>query len=145
MTAATILAALLALGAPTATASNASSAIYKYSRSADEAAFLVALGMHETRFEARLIDGDCKPWECDHGAARGAFQLHRGAAGADWELLPGNIDAQARSAVRMVRWAFRVCKTPVGAFRALGGLGCDRPLKGEEKRMASFLKARSML
>jgi hypothetical protein len=45
----------------------------------------------------------------------------------------------------MARWALRECKTPLGAFRRLGGLACDRPLKGEAARMKSYERARAAL
>ena len=141
----TILAALLALGAPKAVAPSFAAAIACHAKTPDEAAFLAAWAEHESHFVARIVRNECKPWECDRGRARGAWQLHRGAAGSDWDVLPGNLDAQARSAARMARWALRECKAPLGAFRRLGGLGCDRSLKGEDARMASFKKARGML
>jgi hypothetical protein len=142
-----ILAAVLALGAPSETASDVATAVAKYARTPDEAAFLLAWGTHESHFQRRIIDGDCKKWECDHGRARGAFQLHAGAAGSDWALLPGDIDLQAKHAAAMARWAMRTCpKDPVrGGFRVLGGLGCDRALKGEDARVISFRKARAAL
>jgi len=145
MTAQTILVAILALGAPKASAPAFADAIARHARTADEAAFLVAWAEHESHFQERIVRNDCKRYECDRGRARGAWQLHRGAAGQDWDALPGNLDAQARSAARMARWALRECKAPLGAFRRLGGLGCDRALKGEDARMASFKKARGML
>lgn len=138
-----ILATLLHIGAPSSVAPDVASAIVKYAKSPAEIAFLESWGTHETHFSERLIAGQCYRWECDHGRARGAFQQHRGSAGADWEELPGNIDAQVRAASRAVRWAMRQCpKDPIrGGFRVLGGLGCDRPLKGEEKRVATYRRA----
>lgn len=142
-----ILAALLALGAPAETAPVVASAVAKYARSPDEAAFLLAWGKNESQFDQRIIDHHCRRWECDNGRAVGAWQLHAGAAGGDWARLPGDVDLQAKHAASMARWAMRACpKDPVrGGFRVLGGLGCDRPLRGESERVASFNKARSAL
>jgi hypothetical protein len=141
-----VLAAALALGAPQETASDVASAVLKYARSADEAAFMLSWAEHESHFSARIIACECERWECDHGHARGAWQLHRGAAGADWAALPGNIDAQARAASRMARWSLRACEGNARcAFRLLGGLRVDVPLKGEESRIASYRRVQRML
>jgi len=125
-----VLAVLLSFGAPKETAGDVATAIAKYARTPSEAAF------HH-----------CHRWECDHGLAIGAWQLHRGAAGPDWARLPGDLELQAKHAAGLARWAMRACpKDPVrGGFRVLGGLGCDRTLKGEEKRIAAFNKARAAL
>jgi hypothetical protein len=149
-----ILAALAIFGAPKEIATDLGPAIARYAQSPDEAAFLISWAESESHFSADIAADRCARWECDahrrhdgsiEHLARGLFQLHRGAAGIDWDALPGDVDAQARSASRMARWALKTCKTPVGAFRMLGGLGCDRPLKGEEKRVASYARALRML
>jgi hypothetical protein len=153
MTLQIILAAVLALGAPKETATDVAVAIAKYARTPDEAAFMAAWARHESEFSAAIAAGKCEKWQCDAHKladgrvvfrARGLWQLHRGAAGDDWEMLPGDIDAQARAAARMTRWALRQCPgDPVrGGFRVLGGLGCQKALRGEAKRVASFEKAR---
>lgn len=145
MTTATILAALLALGAPRSIAPEVAQAIATNARTADEAAFLAAWAEHESHFQRRIANGECRAFECDHGRARGLWQSHAKPAGNAWDALPGNIPLQASIAVRHYRWAFRDCGTTVGAFRRLGGLGCDRPLKGEAKRVASFERARALI
>ncbi len=149
-----ILIAVLSLGAPHDTGTEVAAAIAKYARTPDEAAFLAAWAEHESHYSADIAAGNCKRWQCDahklpdgtiEHRARGLFQIHRGAAGADWDQLHGNIDAQVRSAARMVRWAMRECRTPVGAFRRRSGLACDRKLRGEEARVRSFQRARAKL
>lgn len=141
MTTATILAALLALGAPRAFAPEVAQAIAVVARSDDEAAFLAAWARHESHYVRRIALNDCAPWECDHGRARGLWQAHANAAGSAWERLPGNVTLQASIAVRHYRYAFRDCGTTLGAFRRLGGLGCDRPLRGEGERLRSYARA----
>jgi hypothetical protein len=140
-----ILSALLRLGVahPEPTAD----AIAHNARTPVEAAFLIAWGRAESLFSERIIANDCRRWECDHGRARGAWQLHAGAVGKDWAFLPGNVELQARYAGRMTRWALRQCPAdPVrGGFRVLGGLGCDRELKGEQSRVETFRKVLVML
>lgn len=152
MTLQIILAAVLALGAPKETATDVAVAIAKYARTPDEAAFMAAWARHESEFSAAIAAGECKRWQCDAHKladgrvvfrARGLWQLHRGAAGDDWEMLPGDIDAQARAAARMTRWALRSCGGDARcAFRRLGGLSAYSKLRGEEKRLASFAIAR---
>ena len=141
-----ILAAALALGAPQSVAPSLAASVAQYAKTPTEVAFMLAWGRHESGFLARIIANDCKRWECDRGRARGAWQLHERAAGSDWAALPGNIDAQARSAARMTRWALGRCKGDARcAFRVLGGLQHDAKLKGEDERVASFNAARAKL
>jgi hypothetical protein len=145
MTTVTILAALIAFGAPRSIAPEVAQAIATVARSPDEAAFLASWAEHESHFQRRIADNFCRPFECDHGRARGLWQAHPQAAGPAWHRLPGNIPLQATIAVRHYRAAFRDCGTTLGAFRRLGGLGCDRPLRGEGKRLASFERARRLI
>jgi hypothetical protein len=145
-----LLIALHLLGAPKDVAPEAATAIAKYARSDTEAAFMVAWADAESEFQRRIIDGRCHRWECDHGRAVGAWQMHRGAAGKTWDTMAGNLDAQAEAAARITRFALAACHAKgdaqvLGAFRVLGGLGCDRPLKGEAKRLAAFKRARGAL
>jgi len=145
MTAAAILVALLAVGAPRSTAPRVADAIAKYARSPDEAFFLVAWGRRESDFEQRIIDHHCRRWECDRGRAIGAWQMWPGAAGKDWARLPGDLDLQAKHAASMARWAMHACPgdSVRGGFRVLAGLGCDRPLIDENVRISLFEKARA--
>ncbi len=154
-----ILLALAMLGAPKEVATEAGAAIAKYARNETEAAFLLAWARNESNFAAAIAEDKCKSFQCDPHRradgttvhlARGLWQMHRGAAGKDWERLPGNIDAQTEAAARIVRFALSACRLKgdaqvLGAFRVLGGLGCDRPLKGEDTRMADYHRARSKL
>lgn len=142
MTFASVLAAVLLLGAQQPFATRIAAAVDREANSREEAAFLLAWAEHESHFEERIARNECKRWECDRGRARGLWQLHRGAAGRVWDDLPGNVDAQARAAARMTRWAFRECHRDVRcAFRVLGGLPQGKSLRGEEGRLASYARA----
>lgn len=44
------------------------------------ATLLLTVAWHETRLSLRIHDGRCKPFECDHGRARGLWQLHTHAS-----------------------------------------------------------------
>lgn len=150
-----ILVALLRLGAPNDIAVPLAQGIATYAKTPTEAAFLTAWSKHESEYSADIMRGNCPTYRCDphrhadgtiEHRARGLFQLHRGAAGKDWDELPGNIDAQVRSAARMTRWALHECKGDVRcAFRVLGALPKTKPLKGEEKRVADFERARRVV
>jgi hypothetical protein len=120
----------------------------------DLAAFLLAWGDAETHFSLRIQRGDCYRWECDKGLARGPWQAHRNAMSASrWALMVGvqNTEAQAEQAARIASWALHECRAKdedsriLGAFRLLGGLRCDQPLKGEESRLHTFRLVRSKL
>lgn len=158
MTLKLLLAALLALphyredtpGTPEKLAQHSalSAAIRAEARTADEAAFLLAWGDAETHYSLRVHSGRCKPHECDRGRARGPWQLHRDASmSADtWARMHGveNTPLQAREAAKKVRWALRQCPANriVGAFRVLGGRGCQYELPGENERVAMFERVR---
>ncbi len=127
-----------------------SAAVLRHAKTADEAAFLLALGDAESKFSLRIHAGNCKPTECDRGRARGPWQLHRnGMPDEQWDKMHGveNIDEQARVAAARARWALRQCRVDRirGAFRVLGGVGCTRPIKGEDERVKAFEAMRRRL
>jgi hypothetical protein len=144
MTKAIALSILLRLGAPAPVAEDVAHSLALTNLSEPEAAFLLAWGAHESRYRERIIRNDCERWECDHGRARGAWQMHRGAAGGAWDALPGSVPLQVASAAHAARWALRTCGNPLGAFRLLGGLGCNGKLRGEEERVATYERIRRM-
>lgn len=146
MTLQSLLLALQLLHAPSDTAPGVAGAVLRHAKSPMEAAFILAWGRAESGFDSRIIRNECKRWECDHGLAVGGWQMHRRAAGPDWDELPGNIDAQVRSAARMTRWALKQCgNQPRCAFRVLGGLRPETPLKGENARVSDFERVRRAL
>lgn len=117
------------------------------------ASFLLAWEDAETHGSLRIHRGECYRWECDHGRARGPWQLHQNMMSAPrWALMIGveNTEAQAEQAARMAQWALRDCHAQgddriVKAFRRLGARGCNEPLKGEQDRLAAFKLVRAKL
>lgn len=154
MTLQIVLTVLLHFGAPKSTAPAVADAIAAYAQTPQEAAFMAALGKHESNFAQHLIAGRCKSFECDarkladgsvEFRALGAWQVRRGFAGASFDDLPGNLELQARIAARMTRFALKRCagtKHPIrGAFATLGGLSCDGTFKGIDERVADYERA----
>ncbi len=126
-------------------------AVAEFGKTADERAFLLAWAENETHLSLRVHAGRCRASECDRGRARGPWQVHRLASMPldVWDRMHGieNTRAQTEHAARMVRWALRQCPDDRvrGAFRRLGGLGCEQQLKGEDERMDDFQRLRGKL
>lgn len=110
------------------------------------AAFLVTLGGAETNFDTQLVLGICKPWQCDHGRAKGGFQNWNVSFTRDlWAVADGNIPAQVAMADRTLRRSMKRCAPfapfPAHVFRAYKGgaaSSCSFPLKDEAARVATF-------
>jgi hypothetical protein len=126
-------------------------AIRAAAKTPDEAAFLFAWGDAESKFSLRIHAGRCKKHECDRGRARGPWQVHRVAShtAEQWDRMHGveHVREQTRYAAGMVRWALRQCpQDPIrGAFRVLGGNGCQKALKGEAARVKSYHAVRRFI
>lgn len=125
-------------------------AVAEFTKTPDEAAFLIAWGQAETNYSLRIQRGQCRRWECDRGRARGPWQVHRlrNMPLEKWDRMHGieNTRAQVEHAVKMTRWALGRCKGDARcAFRLLGGLAPTTPLKGEDGRVADYEKARRRL
>ena len=125
-------------------------AVARHSSDRRVQAFVIAWGWHETAFSMRIVAGQCKPFECDGGLARGFVQEHQnGRPQKEWDRLHGleNIDFQAASAVRRARGMLRMCSDVEGAFRAMGGAGCSGKLrlKDAKARVATFERVRARL
>jgi hypothetical protein len=60
------------------------------------AMLLLTVAWHETRLSLRIHEGRCRPYECDHGRARGLWQLHAHASlpHERWLTVAG-LDAQS--------------------------------------------------
>lgn len=116
------------------------------------AAMLLTIAAHESALSARIARGECKAFECDHGLAWGLWQGHRNAINAEQWGSP-DIGVQALAAARALRGAFYTCNPrgklredwALATFRAYAGNGCEQPLRGEEKRMATFNRLRATL
>jgi hypothetical protein len=110
------------------------------------ASLIGAVGSIESNFDTEIVAGRCKPHECDHGRAKGAFQNQLVAPVADlWPIADGNITAQVDMADRMLRRTWRGCEAqgvpfPAGAFRAYAGRSCSWPVHREQERVAAYLR-----
>ncbi len=125
-------------------------AVASVAQTPDEAAFLLAWGKAETNFSLRIHRGNCSPWECDGGKARGPWQTHKnGMSEERWLRMIGveNVEVQAEQALRDARWALYACPNDRirGAFRVLAGRACSWPIKGENERFATFNWVRRLL
>jgi hypothetical protein len=109
------------------------------------AALILAIGHHESAFDTDIVANRCKPWACDRGRARGAFQNHRVSFVAElWDVAPGNVEAQVAMVDRALRRSLARCKPfapfPAHVFRAYAGRSCSFELKGEQARVATYLR-----
>jgi hypothetical protein len=86
-------------------------AISAASKSPADAALLISLSWHETKWSRAILEGRCDEMpagqRCDGGHARGVFSLHRQACPAAWELPYGSTESlhvEAACALRLLRW-----------------------------------------
>ncbi len=115
------------------------------------AALLLTMAAHESALSEPIRRGECRPYECDahrdrSGAlifkAWGLWQVHRNVFNSEtWGSL--ELQDQAHAAARILRGALAQCRKsstpfPVSVFRAARGYGCELPLKGEERRAATY-------
>ncbi len=134
-------------------------ALVAVEKNEDRLAMLLAIGVHESALRASIARGECGPHECDRDSKTHAIQawglwqqwknyLNR----ADW----GNpsLGVQAKWAARQLRGAYARCRDYPGmggpnlsraAIRAYAGRGCDQPIRGEDARLATYLKVRRQL
>jgi hypothetical protein len=109
-------------------------------------ALLATVGGHESNFDTQLVLGLCKPWQCDHGRAKGAFQNQRVSFTADlWPHADGDIAKQVAMADRSMRRSLTRCERfapyPAHVFRAYRGGGegsCTIALRDEAARVATY-------
>lgn len=119
------------------------------------AALLITVGYHESAFALHVHEGRCRPWECDGGRARGPWQLHSNRyTRTVWDQLHGveHSEIQARAAAKMLTLAYWTC---VGrkrrddwvrlTLRGYAGAGCNSPIKGEDSRVAMFMRVKARL
>src|SRR6266576_1369009 len=108
------------------------------------AALLVVIGHAETGYSLRIHEGHCRPWECDHGRARGPWQTWRNGMPAEkWAKMRGlqNTKEQASQARVIVENGLRICGTPRGAFAHYMGLPCRSQNSLVELRMRLYRRA----
>lgn len=156
MTHAALVAVILAMPSPDRVDAEAlASAIEATTKNPDWAALELAVMENETHLSQRIIDGHCKPWECDRGKAWGIFQEHRNAFNArDFGSL--DLTVQVRTGYEMLSRAYWSCSRffpknpspPVWVrftINAFAGKRCDAEWGGLETRWASFTQIRNRL
>ncbi len=127
----------------------------------DWRALVLAVGGAETHYLIRVMDGRCRPLECDKGLARSAWQMHKNLFNAPvWEQLHGltNIPVQVKTADAMLKRAYHQCRAdavdPLWLVKrtvlGFAGRGCDpkatvEPWRGLELRTTYWLKARQAM
>ena len=125
-------------------------AISSAARTDVEAALLVAIGRHESRYSLRIHAGRCKPRECDRGRARGPWQTHRLWLSPEaWARLLGSSPESTRAAADhasdVVRRMWNACRGARNRYRATLtaylGRGCRDDFGPAEERLASFHSA----
>ncbi len=121
----------------------------------DWRALVLAVGAAETHFALRIMEGQCKPFECDRGRARSSWQLHSNQHTAPvWEQLHGfvTLSVQVRTADAMLKRAYYQCRTTPSdiwirpVVNAFAGRGCKSntiaPWRGIDLRLDYWLRAR---
>ena len=127
----------------------------------DWRALLIAVGAAETHYALRIMDGRCKPFECDRGRARSSWQLHENLFTRPvWAELHGftNLHIQVKTADEMLKRSWYQCaghtrELPVAVQRtvlAFAGKPCDPRAtaaiwRGLELRTGYWLKARQAM
>lgn len=113
------------------------------------ATLLLTVAWHETRLSLRIHDGRCKPFECDHGRARGLWQLHAHASltRERWLTVAG-LDAQstfngaAEAALALTR-SRHMCRKRgsdwvASTISAYAGRGCGGGLPDLDARVRTY-------
>lgn len=119
----------------------------------DWAALMLIVAAHESALSDRIRRGDCRPKECDGGAAWSLWQQHRNALNAAAWGSP-ELSVQTAEAARGLRRAFYQCNgggRPPGpdwvsrTLNAFAGRPCDATWTGLESRLATFKRVRARL
>lgn len=124
-------------------------AIAQVSKTPAEAARSITMGFWETGWNLRVHAGQCKKWECDHGLARGPWQVHKdGMPMSKWVTMHG-IDhtlAQAQEAHDRIEHDFARCKSFEGAVALyMGGKYCGWRSDDTKKRNEFYERALAAL
>lgn len=112
-------------------------------------ALVLAVGEAESGFSLRIMEGLCKPHECDHGRARSPWQMHENDHTRPfWQSLQGfeGLRVQVDQADKMLKRAYFQCErsNPEGFWAeqtvlAYAGKGCVNrtiaPWKGLDLRL----------
>jgi hypothetical protein len=120
-------------------------AIATVSETQEDAAMLVATGYEESTFGIRYHLGQCFPYECDGGKARGPWQMWRanGMLLEEWSQMVGlpNTEAQALAAHRRLSRGFGWCGSHYGALVNYLGLPCDARGAKVDRRLDLYERA----
>jgi hypothetical protein len=112
------------------------------------AALLLTIGYHESTFSLRIHRGQCKPYECDRGRARSAWQLHKNLYTAPlWEQLHGieHTAVQVRAASDALKRAYFTCSRSgvpwlQATLNAYAGRRCSADWPGLDQRVATYAR-----
>jgi len=113
------------------------------------ATLLLTVAWHETRLSLRIHDGHCKPFECDHGRARGLWQLHAHASlSRDRWLTVAGLDEQstfnaASEAALALTRSRHMCRQRgadwvASTISAYAGRGCGGGLPDLDARVRTY-------
>lgn len=112
------------------------------------AALILAIGQAESGFSLRIHAGQCKPFECDRGRARGLFQVHRYAEAVPlWEQMHGveNTAAQVQVAHARLKRGYYQCRGAadwtIATINGFAGKRCALVWPGLEARVALWRRA----
>lgn len=120
----------------------------------DWRALVLAVGEAETGYSLRIMDGLCRPYECDHGKARSPWQLHANDHTRPvWEQLQGftTLHVQVQTASEMLKRSYFTCARsrapfPQATLLAFAGKGCRPdtivPWRGLDLRVRYWTIAR---
>lgn len=110
------------------------------------AALLLTIGYHESTFSLRIHRGECKPYECDRGRARSAWQLHKNLFTAPiWDQLHGieHTAVQVRAASDALKRAYFTCNRSgvpwlQATLNGYAGRRCSAEWPGLDLRVGTF-------
>jgi hypothetical protein len=108
------------------------------------AALMLTVGFHEAGFSMRIIAGQCRKHECDHGRAVGFGQVHANALNrADWARAAGDVEVQAKLTSDALKRAYWNCRRsgvePIQAtLSSYAGQRCGATWRGLDARLATF-------
>ncbi len=121
----------------------------------DWMALVVAIGEAESGYSLRIMEGLCRPLECDRGRARSPWQMHQNDHTRPvWDELQGfmTLHVQVQTASAMLKRSYFTCVNRSGlpwqksTVLAYAGRGCNSqtivPWAGLDLRMRYWTVAR---
>ena len=111
-------------------------------------ALVLAVGEAESGYSLRIMAGECRPFECDHGRARSPWQMHENDHTRPfWQDLQGfvGLHVQVDQADKMLKRAYFQCPRTPSVVNAYAGKGCGgntiAPWRGADLRIHFWLVA----